>query len=138
METPLLGLLADAGLCVLAWMVQLIVYPGFLEYNPSDLISWHRKYTPRITVIVAPLMLVQLGIAIYHIIREPFGYNLISFILILAIWLFTFAYFVPIHQKIDAGKAKQADLRRLVNLSWSRTLPWTLVFLINLINYRVL
>lgn len=135
METALLGLLVDAGLCVLAWMVQLIVYPGFLEYAPADLIQWHRKYTPRITIIVAPLMLAQLGIAAYKLIHGPSGLHLVSCILILAIWLITFFLFVPIHQKIDQGITGKKDLLKLVKLSWYRTLPWTLVLLLNLINY---
>ena len=38
MDLNLFGLLIDSGLCVLAWMVQLIVYPGFLY-----LLLWLRK-----------------------------------------------------------------------------------------------
>lgn len=135
MELALLGLLIDSGLCVLAWMVQLIVYPGFLEYSPFNLIKWHAKYTPRITGIVAPLMLTQLGISIYMLVREPSGLTISSFILILGIWLITFLLFVPLHQKIDQGNSNQNDLKKLVDLSWYRTIPWTLVLVLNLINY---
>ena len=135
MDSGLLGLLVDAGLCILAWMVQLIVYPGFLYYSPPDLVKWHQKYTPRITVIVAPLMLAQLAMSVYQLILRPSTYSLISMILVVSIWLITFLWFVPIHQKIDKGITQQNDLRRLVNLSWYRTLPWTLVLLLNLANY---
>lgn len=135
METGLLGLLIDAGLCVLAWMVQLIVYPGFLAYSPANLQKWHRKYTPRITWIVAPLMLTQLGLSIYQLIEEPYGIPTISFILVLGIWFITFLLFVPLHQKIDRGLNSQTELQKLVNLSWYRTLPWTIILLLNLINY---
>ncbi len=135
MDLNLFGLLIDSGLCVLAWMVQLIVYPGFLDYSPNNLLKWHKKYTPRITVIVAPLMLSQLGLAVYRLIREPIGISTISFLLVLAIWIITFIWFVPLHQKIDEGVTQQNYLRKLVQLSWCRTLPWTFVLLLNLVDY---
>jgi UDP-N-acetylmuramyl pentapeptide phosphotransferase/UDP-N-acetylglucosamine-1-phosphate transferase len=135
MEVSLLGLLVDAGLCVLAWMVQLIVYPGFLEYSPPDLRRWHYKYTPRITGIVAPLMLTQLALSVYHVIREPNVLSILVLILILSIWVITFLLFVPIHQRIDKSEADKTLLIKLVRLSWLRTVPWTLVLLIDLINY---
>ena len=135
MDLNLFGLLIDSGLCVLAWMVQLIVYPGFLDYSPTNLLKWHKKYTPRITGIVAPLMLSQLGLAIYRLIQEPIGISTISFLLVLAIWIITFIWFVPLHQKIDEGVTQQNYLRKLVQLSWYRTLPWTFVLLLNLVDY---
>ncbi|MDX1314301.1 MAG: hypothetical protein R3356_02260, partial [Eudoraea sp.] len=73
--------------------------------------------------------------SIYQLVQEPFGLSLISFVLILGIWLITFLFFVPLHQKIDKGFTQQKDLKRLVSLSWYRTLPWTLVLFLNLVNY---
>ncbi|MCE2612377.1 hypothetical protein LVD13_05280 [Flavobacteriaceae bacterium D16] len=135
MEVNLLGLLVDAGLCVLAWMVQRIVYPGFLEYSLVDLQRWHYKYTPRITGIVAPLMLTQLALSVYHVIREPNGFAIGAIILVLGIWLVTFLFFVPLHQRIEKGEIHRLDLDRLIRLSWLRTLPWTLVLLLDLFNF---
>ena len=45
------ALLVDAGLVVLIWMVQLIIYPSFLHYD-NNLVEWHHKYTSRIALIV--------------------------------------------------------------------------------------
>ena len=135
MEVNLLGLLVDAGLCVLAWMVQRIVYPGFLEYSPVDLQRWHYKYTPRITGIVAPLMITQLALSVYHVIREPNSLSIWVLMLVLSIWVITFLLFVPIHQRIDKGEADKTMLINLVRLSWFRTLPWTLVLLLDLFNF---
>ena len=52
--------LADFGLLVLIWMVQLVVYPGFKYYQRERLLEWHARYTSRISYIVGPLMLGQL------------------------------------------------------------------------------
>ncbi len=131
----LTGLLVDAGLVVLTWMVQLIVYPGFLAYSPKDLVTWHKKYTPRITVIVAPLMLAQLGLTIAQTANSPRLLSICVLMLVLGIWITTFLFFVPIHRLIDQGKAQKRALNLLVGRNWMRTLGWTLILLLDLINY---
>ena len=128
-------LLVDAGLFVLTWMVQLIVYPGFLAYSPTDLVTWHKKYTPRITLIVAPLMLAQLVFSILLAVNSPGVLSVGVAILVLGIWVSTFLFFVPIHRLIDEGRAEERVLKRLVRLNWVRTLGWALILLLDLINY---
>ena len=128
-------LLVDTGLFVLTWMVQLIVYPGFLAYSPSDLVAWHRKYTPRITLIVAPLMLAQLVISILMAVKFPGLISLVVLILVLGTWIGTFLFFVPIHRLIDMGQANRKDLNSLVSRNWMRTLGWTLILFLNLLKY---
>ena len=51
----------DFGLLVLILMVQVIVYPSFLHFSKTNLIKWHQSYTPKITTIVAPLMIAQVA-----------------------------------------------------------------------------
>ena len=75
MSIAVLRLGIDFGLVVLIWMIQLIVYPSFLHYTTTNLIKWHRKYTPLIGYIVGPLMLLQLGISIYQISIETVSYT---------------------------------------------------------------
>ncbi|NEV93568.1 hypothetical protein G3567_05300 [Psychroflexus sp. YR1-1] len=113
-------------------MVQLIIYPGFLFYGDSDLLKWHKYYTPRITFVVAPLMFIQMGIAIYLSVFEFSLLNLIYALLVLSTWASTFLYFVPLHQKIEGNRDLKISADQLASLNWIRTLQWSFIFLYGL------
>jgi len=133
MSITILRLLFDFGLLVLIWIVQRIVYPGFLHYDAKNLINWHKVYTSRLTLIVMPLMLGQLGISIYQLIMEIDLYTVLSLIIIIVIWVATFLQFVPIHAQISKGKASQKMLDSLVKKNWIRTFLWTVLLLYSLL-----
>lgn len=122
----------DFGLVVLIWIVQLIVYPGYSFYSDENLLKWHKYYTPRITVVVAPMMFVQMGIAIYLSLFEFSIPNLIYFLLVLSTWVSTFSYFVPLHQKIEANQEIKPSAKKLTFGNWIRTFQWTLTFVFGL------
>lgn len=126
------SLVFDTGLFILIWMVQLIIYPSFLYYERSNLIKWHNKYTGLIAVIVAPLMLGQLGSTVYAVIIDAQAVSIIKLILVAFIWIFTFVYFAPTHGKVSEGDYTEATLHQLVKLNWYRTIAWTCTFIISL------
>jgi len=128
-------LVVDFGLTVLIWMVQLIIYPGFMFYKTASLLKWHRYYTPRITIVVAPLMFIQLGVSLYHLIFEFGSLHLIYFLLVSSTWLSTFAYFVPLHQKIETDSDPLFSAKKLTSGNWIRTFQWTLIFIFSLIAF---
>ena len=134
MSIAILRLLFDFGLLVLIWIVQRIVYPGFLHYNAKNLISWHKVYTSRLSFIVMPLMLGQLGITIYQLIMKVELYTVLSINIIIVIWVYTFLQFVPIHAQISKGNASQKMLESLVKKNWIRTFLWTALFLYSMLN----
>lgn len=121
-------LIFDFGLVVLIWIVQLIVYPGFAYYKKEDLLVWHKKYTIYITIIVLPLMAGQLA---FHGLDLFDSYShqkaLIGF-MIIACWLITFAYAVPLHRRIDQDNEMELAVKSLVKVNWYRTILWSLVF----------
>lgn len=125
-------IIVDFGLVILIWMVQLIVYPGFSFYADPDLLKWHKFYTPKITVIVAPLMFLQMGIAIYLCIFEFNLFNLVYSLLVLSTWVTTFTYFVPLHQKIEGNKEIKISAKKLSVGNWVRTIQWTVIFIYSL------
>lgn len=129
-----ISFLVDAGLVVLIWMVQLIVYPSFLFYQPKDLVSWHQKYTQRIAVIVVPLMLLQLTIAFYDIFYQFNTLHTIRFLIVISLWIFTFTSFVPLHFKITENKFDEKLLKLLVQRNWLRTFLWCVLFGISIWN----
>lgn len=129
MTIELLRLLFDFGLLVLIWLVQLVIYPSFKFYQKEKLLKWHEKYTLGISVVVIPLMFGQLISSILQLVESQNTYTIGSLILITIVWAITFSQFVPIHGKIAAGKADEVFLKRLVNINWSRTFLWTLIFI---------
>jgi hypothetical protein len=130
-----LSLSFDAGLLVLIWMVQLIVYPSFLYYERNNLIIWHQKYTGLITMIVAPLMFGQLGSSIYALIDDLHSIAIVKLVLIFLVWLSTFLYFAPTHGKISKDDFSERTLQELVKRNWFRTITWTLVFVLAFFNF---
>lgn len=128
----LLVLLVDIGLVVLIWMVQLIIYPGFLFYKKEDLINWHKLYTIRIAIIVIPLMVIQLVFSILQLYVQVNLANLIPLFVVLFLWIFTFSSFAPLHFKITSAKADKNLLCTLVKRNWIRTFLWSFLFLYHL------
>ena len=127
--------LVSFGLVVLIWLVQLIIYPNFQYLSNSQRIQWHRFYTPRITIIVAPLMILQLITATYLLFLDLTLLNSIATLLIVLNWLITFIYFVPLHAKIDRNNIDKGSLKSLVHVNWYRTVLWSCIFLIVLTEY---
>ncbi|MFD0861617.1 hypothetical protein ACFQ1M_05325 [Sungkyunkwania multivorans] len=119
---------------VLIWIVQRIIYPSFLYYSKENLIIWHRQYTKRFAFIVAPLMLVQLAVAVFDIL-SPDIYATLSITMITALWLSTFLMFVPVHNAISKGRTNTEMLLQLVRKNWLRTILWTLLFALSLLHF---
>ncbi len=132
-----LAVLVDSGLVVLIWSVQLIIYPSFLYYEPKNLRDWHTAYTPRITVIVAPLMFGQLIYAGLVLFQTISFFSISYASLVLASWLLTFFIFIPIHYKIQNGNTDRLILSRLVNLNWIRTFVWSAILVLSLGNHLI-
>ena len=128
-----ISFLVDAGLTVLIWMVQLIVYPSFVYYKTENLISWHQKYTLRIAIVVVPLMLFQLFYGLMISYYNPEINNIIYVSIVIFLWVFTFLGFAPLHFKISEGTFENKLLIKLINRNWIRTLLWS-----SLLLFRVL
>ena len=122
-----LQLLADTGLLVLIWLVQLIMYPSFQYTEAEHFIRWHQRYAGRISLFVIPLMLLQVGVELLLILHFDGGWLRLS--LIMAVWSSTFLLSVPYHRLLhDIGKDMQV-IRRLIWTNWIRTALWSILFL---------
>jgi len=120
-------LVLDAGLLVLTWMIQLIVYPSFLFYTAKELVTWHKIYTKTIALIVIPLMLGQLGITIYQVFLVQNIFTFTSIILVVFLWGITLLKFAPMHQQISEGNTQIQLLKKLVQNNWIRTIIWNIL-----------
>ena len=128
------SILVDAGLVVLIWLIQLVVYPSFSFYSKDNLITWHSSYTPRITLVVAPLMIAQLCFSIIYAFQSFDIHQIIYTALVLLTWLSTFFVFIPIHGSIQNGVFDSKTLKRLVKLNWFRTLTWSVILLMSILS----
>lgn len=119
-------------------MVQLVIYPSFTYYETNNLIEWHQKYTSRIAVVVIPLMLVQLVLATVSVFYEPNYTSILTLIVILFLWVFTFLSFAPLHFKISEGNTNLKILELLIQRNWIRTFVWSALLIFHLIAYIAL
>lgn len=110
------------------WFVQIVHYPLFREVPAEDFVSyesWHRTKT---SLLVAPLMLVELGTAFLLVGMRPEGFSftwlLVNGILLGLIWASTFFIQVPLHGALSEAFSFE-NIRKLVNSNWIRTILWT-------------
>lgn len=122
--------IVGAGLLVLIWLVQLVIYPAFHDIDPAGFRAWHAGYTATVTWVVAPLMLLQAGLAVWLWVagagpRWLLGVNVA---LIAIAWGVTFWISIPCHNALQRELSSQV-IDRLVRTNWLRTAAWTLAFL---------
>lgn len=128
-----LTLLVDFGLVVLIWIVQLIVYPSFHVLSDQDFKAWHKTYSLRISVLVMPLMVVQVafhGIGLYE---EASALQIVAALLIAVAWIVTFTLSVPCHNALAATGKSSKVIQRLIRTNWLRTACWSLTFALSII-----
>ena len=87
----------------------------------------HKMYIKAIALIVIPLMLGQLGIAIYQVFLVQNTYTLTSIVLVVFLWGITLLKFAPMHQQISEGNTHVQLLKKLVQINWIRALIWTIL-----------
>ncbi|MCX2746045.1 hypothetical protein OO013_19350 [Mangrovivirga sp. M17] len=130
-------MIIDFGLFILIWLTQIIVYPGFRYMSQSEVSTWHKRYVARITALVAPLMITQLGIIIYFFIKDPGIINFICLAIVLLVWANTFFSAVPLHNKMTESGDVKIISAKLIKVNIIRTFGWTLIWILGVVNYLV-
>lgn len=121
------------GLLVLVWLVQLIIYPSFAHIGATEFTSWHREYVGKISVVVTPLILIQMLLVLRLIYLIPALKYFLMLVCLAVIWISSFSLSVPCHKKLRKIGKDPAVIKRLVRTNWVRTILWTAVFLTGLI-----
>lgn len=127
-----IALVLDAGLLILIWLVQLIIYPSFQYFDHQKLQIWHPKYTRLVTFFAFPLMTGQLAL---HGFQAWQTFNLLNGLMLFSIalgWIITFGKEVPYHNKISEGVNIEQNIEQLIAWNWSRVVVWTLVPILQL------
>ncbi len=119
----------DWAMVLVIWLVQLVVYPGFRRIEKSRFVAWHSRYLKVMGYIVAPLMIGQLGFALWNAftVRQGISAETHYLGLVALIWIVTFRIVVPIHVNLqDRGKELEL-VRQLVLANWPRTVLWSII-----------
>lgn len=116
-----------SGLVVLIWIIQILHYPSFRFVRSEEFPVFSRFHANRISLIVIPLMFLELALALYNL--RP-----LIILLVAGVWLSTFLLQVPCHNKLTVGHDPRV-VDRLISTNWIRTILWTLKLIIILVNY---
>jgi hypothetical protein len=113
----------------LIWFVQIVHYPLFAMIGSEAFAEYERCHQKKTTRVVAPLMLLEVLTAGLLLIWRPDGVAAwlpwTGLALIALIWVSTFLWQVPVHERLAAAFEKQTHLL-LVRSNWLRTAGWTL------------
>lgn len=119
-------LVTSAGLLVLIWLIQVLHYPAFAYFDSALFAEAMAFHQTRITYVVLPLMLLELGVSIALAVQRPLWPELTALACVVLIWLSTFFVQVPIHGKLVSYDAEL--IRQLVSTNWVRTVLWSIKF----------
>ena len=112
------------------WTIQIVHYPSFHYIDKLSFTNFHNFHERRISIIVMPLMLIELitSIALYihNMWSIIFALNLL---IVGLIWCSTFFVQVPIHSILSEKKYKNL-IEKLVNTNWIRTFLWSIRMLL--------
>ncbi|HRE08481.1 MAG TPA: hypothetical protein PKX00_22870 [Opitutaceae bacterium] len=119
-------LVLTAFLCGLIWVVQGVLYPLFALVGPAEFPAFHSAEMNRIGWIVAPLMTVELLLALGAVLsapRDSLPWLAAAFLAV--VWASTAFIQVPLHQELSVTGYDAERLGRLTAGNWIRTLAWT-------------
>jgi hypothetical protein len=107
------------------WVVQLCVYPRFLDIQPDKFVRAHFRHSFRIGVIVAPLMVTELVAAVF-LVWAGYGAFVQWVVLALTVGnlISTAIIQAPCHTRLMQGFDAE-KCRFLIRSNWIRTVLWS-------------
>jgi hypothetical protein len=124
----LANLAATLAMAGVIWAIQLVHYPLFGRVGEAGFAAYEAEHTSRITLLVGPLMLVELVTATALLWLRPGAMPswaaAVGLGLVAAVWASTLLVQVPLHAELSRGFDAAAH-RRLVATNWGRTATWT-------------
>ena len=126
-ELSVLHFAATLFMTGLIWFVQVVHYALFAFVGERAFRTYEAEHVRRTTWVVLPPMVAELGLAIWLFTAAPAGvgaWTTTGLVLVLSIWIITFAEQVPCHSKLQE-RADPAVMRRLVRGNWLRTAAWS-------------
>lgn len=126
MNLYVLELMVTSGLFIMIWIIQILHYPSFRFVPAGNFPEFAKFHGGRISIIVIPLMFLELGLALYN--PRP-----LILILVSGVWLSTFLLQVPCHNKLGIAH-DPVKVDRLITTNWIRTVLWSLKLIVLMMN----
>ena len=124
----LVNLASTWAMAGLIWTIQWVHYPLFASVGHESFARYQASHVARITPLVGPIMLAELGTSIALLALRPPAATLplvwAGLACVLAAWIATAMFSVPAHNMLGAGFDEAAHYR-LVSTNWIRTVAWT-------------
>ena len=113
------------------WVIQLVHYPAFHFIDKDMYASFQKFHMNKISIIVIPIMLAELitGMMLFLDKSSKSPFLIISFVILVLIWLITGVFFSKAHNELMTGY-QELVVNQLVVMNWIRTLLWTLRLLL--------
>ena len=109
------------------WLVQVVHYPSFNFIDKKFYSDFQNFHIKRISFIVIPVMLLELvsGLILIYLDNRHSTPSLISFGILILIWIITGLFFAKAHQDLTAGYDREI-VKKIIKLNWIRTLLWSI------------
>ena len=113
------------------WVIQIVHYPSFHFIEKELYTAFQKFHMNKISIIVIPIMLAELitGMMLFLDKSSKSPLLIISFVILVLIWLITGVFFSKAHNELIAGY-QELVVNQLVAMNWIRTLLWTLRLLL--------
>jgi len=80
-------------------------------------------------------MVGQVAIITWQCLNAPRLVYFLSALFVLIAWVNTFCWAVPLHKAIGLDQEMHANAEKLVTINWYRTMAWSLVFILGVVDY---
>ena len=113
------------------WVIQIVHYPSFHFIEKELYTAFQKFHMNKISIIVIPIMLAELitGMMLFLDKSSKSPFLIISFVILVLIWLITGVFFSKAHNELMTGY-QELVVNQLVVMNWVRTLLWTLRLLL--------
>ena len=113
------------------WVIQIVHYPSFHFIEKELYTAFQKFHMNKISIIVIPIMLAELitGMMLFLDKSSKSPFLIISFVILVLIWLITGVFFSKAHNELITGY-QELVVNQLVVMNWIRTLLWTLRLLL--------
>ena len=113
------------------WVIQIVHYPSFHFIEKELYTAFQKFHMNKISIIVIPIMLAELitGMMLFLDKSSKSPLLVISFVILVLIWLITGVFFSKAHNELMTGY-QELVVNQLVAINWIRTLLWTLRLLL--------
>jgi len=122
----IINLVCSIFMVGLIWFVQLVHYPSF-RFVDDGFAAFHNHHTFKTGIIVMPVMVVEVTTSgwLWSLSNSWLTVNSIGFYAVIAIWVTTAVFHLPLHNALNKAK-DEAAINKLVATNWIRTVLWTL------------